>query len=86
MSYFLLCINFVIICMHVYNLYMRIEQIEVSKGPSYREQNNIDWQINYAEAVKEYKQNSDNKESVDSNLLDEWEGTVLSLLKKALKN
>ena len=57
--------------MHVYNLYMRIEQIKVSKGPSNREQNNIDWQINYADAVKEYKQNSDNKESVDSNLLDE---------------
>lgn len=48
---------FVIVCMHVYNLYMRIEQIKVSKGPSYREQNNIDWQIDYAEAVKEYKQN-----------------------------
>ena len=30
---------------------------QVSKGPSCKEQNNIDWHINYAEAVKEYKQN-----------------------------
>ena len=59
----------------------------ISKGPSFREQNNINWQLNYeicAESVKEYKRKWANKEGVDKNLLNEWEGTVLSLLKKRI--
>ena len=59
----------------------------ISKGPSFREQNNLNWQLNLkicAKAVKEYKNKWANKEGVDRHVLGEWEGTVLSLLKSKI--
>ena len=59
----------------------------ISKGPSFREQNNLNWQLNLkicAKAVKEYKNKWANKEGVDRHVPGEWEGTVLSFLKSKI--
>ena len=51
----------------------------IAKGPSYREQNVIDWTVNAKickVAVSKYKHKWSKKESVDSRALNEWEHKV----------
>ena len=51
----------------------------IAKGPSYREQNVIDWTVNARickVAVLKYKHKWSKKESVDSRVLNEWEHKV----------
>ena len=52
------------------------------KGPSYREQNNMNWEVNVKlckEAVKKYKERWARKENVDTRVLTDWEHTVIKL-------
>ena len=52
----------------------------LSKGPSYREQNNINWDTNQKiikKAVRAYKVQWAKKEKVDSRTLDEWECRII---------
>ena len=52
----------------------------LSKGPSYREQNNIKWETNLKilkKAVREFKLKWAKKEKVDARILHEWEIQVL---------
>ena len=52
----------------------------LSKGPSYREQNNINWDTNQKiikKAVRAYKMKWAKKERVDSHTLDEWECRIM---------
>ena len=56
----------------------------VSKGPSYREQNNINWNTNLKilrKSIREYKLQWAKKEKVDSRALDEWECKVIGIVK-----
>ena len=58
------------------------------KGPSYREQNNINWEVNVKlckEAVKKYKERWARKENVDTRVLTDWEHTVNSLIDKRVE-
>ena len=51
----------------------------IGKGPSYREQNSIDWKINERickDAVTKYKHKWSLKEGVDTRVLKEWECKV----------
>ena len=60
----------------------------IGKGPSYREQNNINWELNlkiFKKSVREYKLKWAKKEKVDSRVLDEWESVVLSNIKKRIR-
>ena len=60
----------------------------IQKGPSYREQNNINWNTNLKnciKAIKEYKTKWARREKVDTRVLNEWEGTVTSIVKLELK-
>ena len=48
----------------------------VERGPSYREQNYIDWNINERlckEAVAKYKRRWSSREGVDISVFNEWE-------------
>ena len=52
----------------------------LSKGPSYREQSNINWDTNQKiikKAVRAYKVQWAKKEKVDSRTLDEWECRII---------
>ena len=52
----------------------------LSKGPSYREQNNINWDTNQKiikKAIRAYKVQWAKKEKVDSRTLDEWECRII---------
>ena len=52
----------------------------ISKGPSYREQNNINWDTNLKiikKAVRAYKIKWAKKDRVDSRTLDEWECRII---------
>ena len=56
----------------------------LSKGPSYREQNNINWNTNLKilrKSIREYKLQWAKKEKVDSRALDEWECKVIGIVK-----
>ena len=50
------------------------------KGPSYREQNNTNLK-NCLKAIKEYKNKWAKRERIDTRVLNEWEGTITSLVK-----
>ena len=55
----------------------------LGKGPSYREQNNINWDTNQKilkKAVRSYKLQWAKKEKVDSRALDEWECRILETI------
>ena len=55
------------------------------KGPSYREQNSINWEVNVKlckEAVKKYKERWARKENVDKR---DWEHMVNSLIDKRVE-
>ena len=55
----------------------------LSKGPSYREQNNINWDTNQKiikKAVRAYKVQWAKKEKVDSRTLDEWECRIIEIV------
>ena len=52
----------------------------LTKGPSYREQNNINWDTNQKilkKAIRDYKRQWAKKEKVDSRVLDEWQCKIL---------
>ena len=52
----------------------------LTKGPSYREQNNINWETNQKilkKAIRDYKRQCAKKEKVDSRVLDEWQCKIL---------
>ena len=58
-----------------------------SKGPSYREQNNINWDTNqkiFRKAIRNYKLRWARKEKVDSRTLDEWECTILDTIQRRI--
>ena len=55
----------------------------LGKGPSYGEQNNINWDANQKilkKAVRSYKLQWAKKEKVDSRALDEWECRILEII------
>ena len=59
----------------------------IEKGPSFREQNYIDWNINknlYKEAVAKYKRKWSRKERVDIRALNEWECKVNECIEKRI--
>ena len=61
----------------------------IQKGPSYREQNNINWDINLKickKAVREYKVKWAEREEVATEVLGEWEGTVLDIMERRIEN
>ena len=56
----------------------------IEKGPSYREQNNINWNTNlknFVCAIKRYKMEWARREKVDARVLSEWEATVTCIVK-----
>ena len=56
----------------------------LSKGPSYREQNHINWDTNLKvlqKAVRAYKLQWAKKEKVDSRVLNEWECKILETIR-----
>ena len=60
----------------------------IAKGPNYREQNNINWNVNSKickEAVSKYKVKWSKKEKVDKRLLNEWEITVHECIDKRIQ-
>ena len=57
---------------------MKLRQL-IAKGPSYREQNNVNWNWNAKiceEAVSKYEVRWSKKEGVDQRVLNEWENKV----------
>ena len=61
----------------------------LQKGPTYREQSNINWDINlknYIIAVRQYKIKWAKQEKVDARVLSEWEGTVIDMVRKRIDN
>ena len=61
----------------------------IEKGPSFREQNYIDWNINknlYKEAVAKYKRKWSWKERVDNRALNEWECKVNECIEKRIRS
>ena len=52
----------------------------LGKGPSYREQNNINWDTNQKILKKAVKLQWAKKEKVDSRALDEWECRILETI------
>ena len=57
------------------------------KGPSFREQNNINWDVNVhlcKEAINKYKEKWARKECIDKSVLHEWEQTVYKILDKRI--
>ena len=60
----------------------------LSKGPSFREQNNINWVLNRRickDAIKKYKGKWSKKANVDKHVLDEWEQTVYTYIDKRIE-
>ena len=60
----------------------------LTKGPSYREQNNINWDTNQKilkKAIRDYKRQWAKKEKVDSRVLDEWQCKILETVQDKLK-
>ena len=56
----------------------------LSKGPSYREQNNINWDTNQKiikKVIRAYKVQWAKKEKVDSRTLDEWECRIIETVR-----
>ena len=56
----------------------------LSKGPSYWEQNNVNWNTNLkilCKSIREYKLQWAKEEKVDSRALDEWECKVIEIVK-----
>ena len=61
----------------------------IQKGPSYREQNNINWNVNAKickEAVSKYKVKWAKRERVDKRVLNEWERTVHSCIDSKIQS
>ena len=59
----------------------------IEKGPSYREQNYINWSITERlcrEAVAEYKRKWSRREKVDIRVLNEWECKVNECVQKRI--
>ena len=59
----------------------------IQKGPSYREQSSINWDINfktYITAVRQYKIKWAKQEIVDTRVLNEWEGTMIYMVRKRI--
>ena len=60
----------------------------IAKGPNYRQQNNINWNINSkicTEAASKYKVKWSKKEKVDKRLLNKWELTVHKCIDKRIQ-
>ncbi len=60
----------------------------IMKGPSYREQNGIDWRVNMEicrEAVASYKREWSRKERVDLRVLNEWEHKVNECIEQRIR-
>ena len=60
----------------------------LDNGPSFREQNNINWDTNLKtlkKAIREYKIQWARKEKVDSRALDEWECRTLEAVQTRLR-
>ena len=61
----------------------------IEKGPSYREQNYINWNVNknlWKEAVAKYKLKWSQKERVDIRALNEWECKVNECIEKRIRS
>ena len=61
----------------------------IEKGPSFREQNCINWSINESlckEAVAKYKRKWSRKERVDIRALNEWECKVNECIEKRIRS
>ena len=61
----------------------------IEKGPSFREQNCINWSINESlckEAVAKYKRKWSRKEKVDVRTLNEWECKVNECVEKRIRS
>ena len=59
----------------------------LSKGPSFREQNNINWNLNRRickDTVKKYKDKWCKKAKIDKRILDEWEQSVYSYIDNSI--
>ena len=59
----------------------------IEKGPSYREQNYVDWRVTEKlcrEAVSKYKRKWSRKENVVLSVLNEWECKVNECVKKRI--
>ena len=59
----------------------------IQKGPSYREQNDVDWKVtekSYREAVAKYKHKRLRREKVDVRVLNEWECKVNKRVRKRI--
>ena len=60
----------------------------IAKGPNFREQNNIDWDLCYKlclEGIDRYRKKWTSKEKVSLSTLNEWTCTVKSLLKRKIQ-
>ena len=60
----------------------------IAKGPNFREQNNIDWDLCYKlclEGIDRYRKKWTSKEKVSLSTLSEWTCTVKSLLKRKIQ-
>ena len=57
----------------------------IGKGPSYREQNFVDWKKICSEAVAAYKHKWSKKERVDYRVLNEWEHRVNECVEKRIR-
>ena len=57
----------------------------IGKGPSYREQNRIDWERICKTAVPEYKHKWSLKEGVDTKVFNEWECKVNQCIEQFLR-
>ena len=65
-------------CGHVVAIDIKLRNL-ISKGPAYREQNNIDWRVNLKNckaAVSRYAKKWAKEASVDRRVLRDWEETV----------
>ena len=59
----------------------------IEKGPSYREQRYINWDLNLKdsmEAVRDYKTRWAKQEMVDIRVLDEWEGRIITAIRNKI--
>ena len=59
----------------------------IEKGPSYREQNCVDWRTTdklFGEAVSKYKHKWSRKDKIDVRVLNEWECKVNECVKKRI--
>ena len=61
----------------------------ISKGPTYREQNNIDWRVNLKNckvAVSRYAKKWAKEASVDRRVLRDWEETVYKFIDEKIRS